>query len=58
MSYSLKLWLFELGQTFGLGQTSIIFQTTVCKANRKPDILTTKNDDMDSLKIESVTSHV
>lgn len=26
--------------TFGLGQTNIVFQTTVCKAERKADILT------------------
>lgn len=34
--------MFELGKiTFGLGQTSIVFQTTVCKANSKADTLIT-----------------
>lgn len=34
--------MFRLGQiNFGLGQTNIILQTTICKANREADILTT-----------------
>ena len=32
--------MFELGKiTFGLSQTSIIFQTTICKVKRKADIV-------------------
>ena len=35
----------ELGKmTFGLGQNDIVLQTTVCKGNRKTDILTTGTD--------------
>lgn len=37
--------MFELGKiTFGLGQSSIIFQTTACKADRKADNLTMRTE--------------
>lgn len=33
---------FEWGKiTFGLGQSNMVFQTTICKANKKADILRT-----------------
>lgn len=37
--------MFELGKiTFGLDQTNIVFQTSVCKANSKTNILTMINE--------------
>lgn len=35
--------MFHLSKiTFGLGQTNIIFQATICKVDKKADILTTR----------------
>lgn len=43
----------DLGKiTYKLSQTNILFQTTVCKADRKADLLTTRpNDDEHSLEL-------
>lgn len=44
ISYSSKLWKVRNRQiTFGLDQTNILFQTIVCKANGKADILRTES---------------
>lgn len=50
--------MFELGNiTFVLDQTSMVLQTTICKASEKADILTTRTDN-DEHSLESVNSQI
>lgn len=50
--------MFDLGNTaFGLDQTSMVLQTTVCKANEKADILTPRTDNYGH-SLESVNSQM
>lgn len=50
--------MFELRKiAFGPDQISIVLQTTICKANKKADILTTRTDNYIH-SLESVNSHL